>query len=391
MTKKNTDPTLELKRKLLVEALHAAAQPVGGATTLPILGHVLMESDFSASEVRLKGTNLDISVTVTMPVSGMDPESDFAVAVPARKLQSIVRELSGDTVRLTVDREKSTTRIESGTSRFTINGLSSAEFPPVPLVPKTNELALPEATFRRALRLTSYAMSEDTTRYILNGLCFHMKSSERQLRLVATDGRRLAMHTQSLDQRVNDGQLLFPSQAVKVVQALTKRDGVARVRWNDSHVEVLLLPQDDEKGEPLTISIVAKQVEGAYPNYLQVLPSDPGKPIEFNIEPLRAAIARAKLMTSEKSAAVKLEFDTDLLTISSCTPEVGSAKESLPLIWPHKAQAVALNPEYLLSVLESMQSSGASEVKVGVIDELSPISLTLGDEVRCVIMPMRFN
>src|SRR5437879_3918088 len=179
------------KEKLL-ECLAQVQNVVSTRTTLPILSNVLLQAN--GDEVRLTTTDLDVGVRSSFEEQ---VEKEGATTLPARRLFNIIRELPSSEIQFDVD-GKNTASIRSGQSFFKILGLPEEEFPPLPKFEGAKVVTIRQKDLRDGLRRTSYAISTDETRYVLNGLLFSMK--ENKLTLVATDGRRLAMVDIEFDQ-----------------------------------------------------------------------------------------------------------------------------------------------------------------------------------------------
>src|ERR1700716_4482321 len=169
----------------LLEGLQQGQNVGSTRTARPILSNVLLQA--SDGEVHLTTTDLDVGVRGSFEA---EVEKEGATTLPARRLFNIVRELPSSEIQIDVD-GKNAASIRSGQSFFKILGLPEEEFPPLPKFDSAKVIAIRQKDLRAGLRKTSYAISTDETRYVLNGLLFSLK--ENKLTLVATDGRRLAM------------------------------------------------------------------------------------------------------------------------------------------------------------------------------------------------------
>jgi len=227
------------------------------------------------------------------------------------------------------------------------------------------------------LRKTSYAISTDETRYVLNGLLFSFK--ENKLTLVATDGRRLAMVDIELEiPRSQETDIIVPTKAVTELQ---------RLLTDDSDVKVSVASGQIAFDLNKTL-LVSKLIEGNYPNYKQVIPAEAKERVTLERETFLNSLRRVSLLASEKSNSIKLNFSKNNIDITANTPEVGEAKESLPVQYKGRDFAIAFNPEFLMAPLRSLTED---EVFFDLIDEMSPGVLKIQTPFLYVLMPMRIS
>src|SRR6266436_2059542 len=301
------------KEKLL-EGLQQVQNVVSTRTTLPILSNVLLQA--KGNEVHLTTTDLDVGVRGSFEAN---VEKDGATTLPARRLFTIIRELPSSEVRFEVD-GKNAAFIRSGQSFFKILGLPEEEFPPLPKFDSAKVITIRQKDLRDGLRKTSYAISTDETRYVLNGLLFSLK--ENKLTLVATDGRRLAMVDIELEfPRSQETDIIVPTKAVTELQRLLGEEGDVKLTVGENQVAF----------EVNGTLLVSKLIEGNYPNYRQVIPGEAKERITLEREAFLNTVHRVSLLASEKSNSVKLVFSKNNIDIIANTPEVGEARESLPV------------------------------------------------------------
>lgn len=344
---------------------------VSTRTTLAILSNVLLRA--REGELELTTTDLDVGVTGSVRA---DVEDAGATTLPARRLATIIRELPADEIEVSVD-EKNVASIKSGPSFFKVNGLSSEEFPPLPKFDDAREFKIDQAVLKDCLRKTSYAISTDETRYVLNGILFSFKNNA--LTMVATDGRRLAMVEQELEfPQSQEIDFIVPTKAVNELSRLLGDKGEVAIKITGSQVGF------DLEGSFL----VSKLIEGNYPNYRQVIPGEAKERIALGRETLLKAVSRVSLLASEKSNSVKLLFSPGQVEIVASSPEIGEARESLAINYKGPAITIAFNPEFLMAPLRNLV---ADEVNLHLIDDISPGVLRTGTNFLYVLMPMRVN
>src|SRR5271157_2473237 len=321
----------------LLEGLSTVQNVVSTRTTLPILSNVLLQA--SDAEIRLTTTDLDVGVRGSVEAQ---VERTGATTLPARRLFAIVRELPAAEIYFDVD-SKNLASIRSGSSYFKILGLPEEEFPPLARFDEAKVFSIAQKELKDGLKKTSYAISTDETRYVLNGILFSFK--ENKLTLVATDGRRLALVDLELEfPRSQELDIIIPTKAVAELQRLVREEGEVKLSIGENQIAF-------ELNRTL---LVSKLIEGNYPNYRQVIPGEAKERITLEREEFLHALRRAEIMTSEKSNSVRLTFDKNKLEITANSPDVGEAKETLTLNYKGAPLAIAFNPRYVIDPLVAL-------------------------------------
>jgi DNA polymerase-3 subunit beta len=328
--------------------------------------------------LELTATDLDVTVSCSVEASVKKPG---ATTVPVKKLFGIIRELNNPEIELEVD-DKNTCSVRSGASFYKINGLSADEFPPLPKFKEDKKVILPQEKVKGMLKKTSFAISTDESRYVLNGIFISLK--EHKMTMVATDGRRLALVDEEVDvTEKSQGEFIVPAKAVNELNRLLQDKGEVEMRYSDNQASFTL---KDEKGS--SVLIISKLIEGNYPNYRQVIPAEPKERVALAREEFLHALRRAEIMTSEKSNSVKLSFSKNNLAITANSPEVGEARESLAINYKGKEMAIAFNPKYMIDPLNALAND---EIFLELIDELSPGVVKINGPFLYVVMPMRLS
>ncbi|MFO1476050.1 MAG: DNA polymerase III subunit beta [Verrucomicrobiota bacterium] len=367
---------LTIAKDQIINGLQAVQNVVSTRTTLPILSNVLLRTE--DNKLEFTATDLDVTIACSVEAKVKKPG---ASTVPVKKLFGIVRELSNSDIELEID-DKNTTSIRSGASFYKINGLSADEFPPLPKFKEEKKVVLPQQTLKAMLKKTSFAISTDESRYVLNGIFISLK--EHKMTMVATDGRRLALVDEELDiSDKSQGEFIIPSKVVNELNRLLTDKGEVEIRYSENQASFTL---KDEKG--FSILIITKLIEGNYPNYRQVIPGEVKERIALIREEFLHALKRAEIMTSDKSNSVKLAFGKNNLSITANSPDVGEARESLAINYKGKEMAIAFNPKYLIDPLNALAND---EIFIELIDELSPGVLKINGPFLYVVMPMRLS
>ncbi|MBI2882921.1 MAG: DNA polymerase III subunit beta [Candidatus Methylomirabilis oxyfera] len=342
--------------------------------SLPILSHLLLET--SPSYLSVFGTDLDIGVRKRVPGQVV---KEGSIALSARKLYEIVRELPATSVDLSVDGELTAT-ITCGNSEFRVKGLSRDDFPSM-REPKQNGIVVDRRLFRDMIRRTLFAVSSDQTRYTLNGILFRV--TPKDVKMVATDGHRLAMtnHELSSDscQLTAAIDAIIPRKAAaETLKLLREEPGEITIEISDNH---LLLQTDDTL-------IDARLIEGQFPNYEQVIPANATKEVTVNREAFLAGLRRTSTILGERSLPTTMKLTPGRLLLSCVNLDLGEARERLDVEYQYDEMSVGFNARYILDFLGALTTEQAT---IRLQDPLSPALFAGKDDKQytCVIMPMR--
>ena len=364
---------LTIGQEEFIKGLQAVQNVVSTRTTLPILSNVLLNA--VGDRLTLTATDLDVTISKTVEAK---VEIDGSFTMPVKKLLSIAREVGGSQIE--IDVSKNQCSIKSGSSAYRVNGLSAEEFPPNPNFSGQTTIQMPQDKVKTMLRRTSFAVSTDENRYVLNGLYLSFK--ENKLTMVATDGRRLALAEEDVElQDDNPLEVIVPTKAIQELSRLLGDKGDVEIQITENQVS-FGLKENDGTGS----LIVSKLVEGAYPNYKQVIPAESKHRVTLDKEELFHALRRAEIMTSEKANSVKLTFSENSLTFTANSPEVGESRETMAIKYEGEETSIAFNPQFFIDPLKALEED---EVHFEFTDQLSPGVVKVNHPFLYVIMPMR--
>jgi DNA polymerase-3 subunit beta len=263
-----------------------------------------------------------------------------------------------------------------------MNGLPAEEFPPIPKFEEKKKIGITQELLKGMLRKTSFAISLDETRYVLNGILFSLK--DHKITLIATDGRRMAMVDNEMNISEDDEiEAIVPTKAISELNRLLHTSGDIEIRFTENQAAFSLAGD-----EGMSVLVISKLIDGNYPNYRQVIPKETKERVSLIREEFLHALRRAEIMTSEKSNSVKLAFTKNKLTITANTPDVGEARESIAVNYQGSDVAIAFNPTYLMDPLKALEED---EIFLEMTDELSPGVVKINGPFLYVIMPMRMN
>jgi DNA polymerase-3 subunit beta len=362
---------LKISKESILDGLQRVQNVVSTRTTLPILSNVLIQA--SKNGLTLTTTDLDVGVRCRVDA---EVSKEGSTSLPARKLFSILREVVAAEIEIEVD-DRNAASIRCGSSFYKIMGLPEEEFPRFPEFGAGKALKIEQSVLRDMLKKTAYAVSNDETRYVLNGVFMGLKGDK--LTVVATDGRRLALIEHDIEvPKGSEAELILPTKAVNELERLLADKGDVKLSIGENQI---LFELD-------STTLASKLIEGTYPNFRQVIPTESKERIALERELLLAALHRASILASEKSQSVKLNFAKNTLTITATTPEVGEAKETLSINYKGKELTIAFNPQYMMDPLRNLD---ADEVFVELTDELSPGVIKVNAPFLYVLMPMRLS
>ncbi len=362
---------LKVTKATLIEGLHIVQNVVGVRSTLPILSNVLL----TAEENKLWLTTTDLEVSVRCGIEA-DIEQDGMSTLPARRFSSIVRELPDAAINVEIDKND-VASVECGSSYFKIIGLSNEEFPPVSNPEEKHCYNMDQGVFREMLKKTAYAASSDETRFVLNGVLLSFRDGK--LTMVATDGRRLALVESEVEfPDEAEGDMILPTKAVSELLHVLGEEGDLKIYAKENQI---VFEFDD-------VLLASKLIDGTYPNYRQVIPTQCEERVTVEREVLLTALKRASLLTTDKSSATKLTFNDNQLVVVTTSPDVGEARETLAIKYTGKEITVAFNAEYMMDSLRNLSND---EIFVELTDDLSPGVIKCDIPFLYVLMPMRIS
>jgi DNA polymerase III subunit beta len=326
-----------ITREKLHEGLGAVAASVPSKTTLPVLANILVEA--SKDGLKLSGTDLDISVSTTIPAS-VDQEG--ATTLPARKLVEIVKELPNAAIRMTSSGEQRAT-IECGKSKFKLLGLSRDEFPAFPSVKFEGGWRVAAKDLQKLISHVAFAASTEESRPILNGVLWELRAD--RMRMVATNGHRLArMDVPTGGQGGGQADLIIPPKALEQIRRLFGGDEEIEIGRSDNHLGF----------RSTTTQVYTRLIEGPYPNYEQVIPRENDKSLTADKAALAAALRRMSIVASDQTHRIRMAFTNGACKMSVQTPDLGEAQEELAVAYEGDSLEIGFNAAYMLEILKYM-------------------------------------
>ena len=346
--------------------------------TIPVLANVLLEG--IDGELHITATDLEVGMRSSYPANILKPGK---ITISAKKIYEIIKELPDREVAF-CSKDNCWIEVRCGKALFNIVGLSADEFPKFPQAEQGNGVALSSPLCKEIIEKTWFAMSQDESKYNLNGI--YMKAFEEKdgvrLRLVATDGHRLALIDKPISGKAPEELkrgLILPRKGVTELKRLAEEgDTDLNLSFQENNAVV-------RKGQTV---VVMRLVDGDFPDYERVIPKGNDQEALIAVDPFLHALRRMLILSSEKSRGVKMQIRPGLLEVSSSNPELGDAREELDLDYQGPEMAIGFNARYLLDILQVQDDL---RVKMIFKDHLSPglFCPDKGDGFLAVVMPMR--
>jgi len=357
-------------KEMLVRGIDTIQNVISAKATLPILSNFLLEA--GKNTVRLTATDLNIGISCVIPV---DTQEAGAITIPARRFSGIVKELSDSSVEVTA-KKNNVVIIETRACQFKIIGLPHEEFPKLPEFKDKEAIRIEQSLLKEMVALTSFAVSLDETRYILNGILFTI--GKDSVSLVATDGKRLAVCTKKLARpSIKEISMIVPIKTIQELQRNLTDDGEVALTIGANQVLF------DINGT----TVISRLIEGEFPDYKQVIPAHSDSRIRVNREQFLLAIRRAALLSTPDYQAVKFEVFKNKLVLSKSTPDVGESREELAMEYSGKEMIIGFNPAYLIDVLKNLDSD---HVEMEISGSEKP-GVVRADGYVYIVLPMRLG
>ena len=363
---------IKAKRDELLVPLAAVSGIIERRHTLPILSNVLIEK--AGDTLSFLATDIEIQIVSR---SALEQSGEVrGVTVGARKLVEILRALPDEEVTLTTQDKR--LQVKSGRSRFTLQTLPAEDFPRLSRpAGDVSRFSLSQKALRKLFALVQYAMAQQDIRYYLNGLLLLVE--DRQLKLVATDGHRLAYCSMQLDTELPRQEVIVPRKTILELSKLLA-DSEEPV-----NIEISATQAAFSFG---TIELVSKLVDGKFPDYTRVIPKDHKNTATIDRELLRNALLRAAILSNEKFRGVRWVLADGILKIVSSNAEQEEANEELEVKYAGVSLDIGFNVTYLLDVLNNVAGSEI-DVSFGDASSSALIHFPAEKDFQYVVMPMR--
>ncbi len=377
-TEVGTTMEISVSKNDLLKELTATQGVVERKTTIPILSNFLFEA--GGDKLSITATDLDLSLRTSCPAK---VKKEGSCTIPARKLYDYVKLLADGDISIKL-LENHWVQIRSGRSNTKMVGMARANFPALPLFPAESALQLPAQVLRQLIGRTIFSISNEESRYTLNGALLVLKPES--LTMIATDGHRLAHIEHGGTKLPVSGELkvLVPKKAMAELSTLL----------NSTDTQTVEFAKDESTlffrigGRLLT----SRQLTGQFPNYEAVLPRENNKFVTVHCDELSAAIQRVAQFADERSNAIRMRVEKNELKVSSSNTETGESEDSIETAYTGDPMVIGFNSQYLLEFLKVV---GSGDVRFEFKDaqtagQLRPDEAADSEyRYRYIVMPMR--
>jgi DNA polymerase III subunit beta len=352
-------------------------------STIPILSNVLLKA--ADGRLQIAATDLDVTILSSCAARITTPGG---VTIEAKRLFDIVRSLPEDDVHMTMQ-ENNSVLIEAGTAKFRLLGLPAEDYPTLPTVNVTEGYTMPLDELKTMVAKVKFAITHEETRFQLNGAL--LKVQPNKMEMVATDGHRMALInfpsgiTGAKGKKGSDLTILIPRKALDEILRLEAGGEDGTVQFGVSENQLFF-----EAGER---RLLARMIDVNFPNYMEVISRDNDRHVLVDRDRLLSTIKRISLVANERTRAVKFEFSPGKLTVSSTNPELGDARETVPIDYAGQPFYVGLNAAYVMDFLSATDTPSVSldlkDENSQCIGRPSSSGEDLPYDYLYVVMPMR--
>jgi DNA polymerase III subunit beta len=329
---------------------------VGAKATIPILSNLLIEA--ANDELVITATDLTVGIRCFTEAKIIE---EGATTVPAKRLASLVRELTSTNIEISTNANE-ITEIVADSSRFKLHGMNRSEFPSLPNMASAVQAKIPQKELKEMLFRTAFAVSRDDNRYVLTGV--YMQVANREVSFIGTDGKRLARSKAPLEIDTSfSGGYIIPLKAVEEIIKNLGDEGDAN----------LFLLNDKIGLESSSAMVITKLLAGDYPDVSRVIPENSATVVSLHRDELMALLRQMALFTADSNHSVRFAFSDGELRLSANAKEVGEGRVSMPVNYHGQKMEIAFNPSFFLDILRHTKEE---TVTMGVTDAFNPGVIT---------------
>lgn len=361
-----------INREEILTPLQQIVSVIEKRQTMPILSNVLITID--DDQLTLTGTDLEIQIIAKINIKLATPGS---ITIPARKFLDICRLLPNG-AEIKFEQQDDKVKILSNRSRFSLSCLPADNYPEFSESELENKFIINAGKFKRALDKTLFCMANQDVRYYLNGLLLNISNSK--IKLVASDGHRLSIYEDTLDQGTGyEARIIFPRKGVlELSRLLDDSEAELNVEFSSNNIRIFIK----------NLIFSAKLVDSKYPDFGKVFQQEFFNPIYIQKQLLKDALSRVSVLSNEKFKGVTLDITPESLRISTHNPEHDEAEEELAIEYVDEPLSIAFNAQYLLDAVSNLDS------ELAVLTIASNVSSCFIDEpnecvYKFIVMPMR--
>jgi DNA polymerase-3 subunit beta len=364
-------------KNILFKSLSHVQSIVEKKNTLPILSNILLE--VKDNSLVLSATDMDISITEKLNCNVIEIGS---TTVSAQTLYDIIRKLPDSCEIEIISNDGKIMTLRAGKSKFSLGCLSKEDFPLIEIDNLENEINIDSDMLLTLIDKTRFAISNEETRYFLNGIYFHKKEHNEKniLSIVATDGHRLAKFDYEFKDNLNElPGVIIPKKTInELFKLLGDYEGSVRINLNSNKIVFFI-------GETILIS---KLIDGNFPDYKRVIPTDNNNILKINRHSLSLAVDRVSTIINDKSPIIKFKLLKNLMNMSSANNENGTATEDIVTDYKGDEIEIGFNSKYILEMINNLEDQ---DILLNFKDSSSPVTAVEDSKpgLIYVLMPMR--
>ena len=366
---------IDFNREALLAGLNLLTSVIPARTPKPILRCVRITAGKKGTQIC--ATDLEVGADVEVAQAKIGETGE--VVIPADRLMAIVRESADDV--LSLQAKDDSCHITGSDSHFTIFSQQPEQYPPMPAFDESADMEIPLKDLQAGIGQCLFATAKESSRYALNGVLMEIKG--KKLSLVATDGRRLARSVVSLSAQptgqMATAKIIMPAKAMILLEKIaTSEKDVAAIKLLDNQVLIRCA----------NVVISSSLVEGKFPKYEDIIPSDYDKKMKLSTDAVLSAVRRAALLTSEESRGIKLSAEKNMLVFTGRAAETGDAKVDMPIEYKGESIEMGFNPQFLIEALRVIKTD-EFELELGQSDR--PGLMKSGTNFLYVLMPINLS
>ncbi|MEJ6951940.1 DNA polymerase III subunit beta [Natronospora cellulosivora (SeqCode)] len=366
---------LIINQKEFYQGIQIVQKAVSSKNTLPILKGIYLEAN-KEKGLKLIANNLEIGIEYW---TNANVKEEGVIVIPANELTNIIRELPSGEVSLTVNKDNYMVNIECLNSKFVLKAYDAEEFPQLPEVDNALKVNVKANKFHRMINEVKFSTSNDQTQPALTGALFIL--DDEDINLVATNTYRLAFSNMKNDQEINENlSVILPGSTLNELYQLleTDEDNNIELLLNDSYVRFTFN----------NIIFISRLIEGKFPNYKQVLPTEFNSSLKIDRVDFLNAVKRVSLIARLDSNVISLNINQDKMLIKSNSSEYGNAEEFIEVELNGPEQNIDIDASYLIDVLKVLDEE---IIHMEMIGPLNPLTIRKDNESNFIylIMPVR--
>lgn len=365
------------KKNELLEIFGIVNSVIPTRSTIPELQNIKLQTD--DDKLLLIGTDLEIGIKSEIKAEIKEKGS---LLIPTQRLGTIIRETNDENIR--IETQNNIVHLITCDGDYKIVGADPADYPDFPDFDTKKAIDIEAKGLKEMIHKTIFAVSNEITRYALTGLLVEIKKKE--IRIVGSDGKRLAFIKKNSEQAVTqEKKVIVPAKGMNLLERILKDNQKLKMIIDETQIKVSITPIKDKYPETI---IFSRLVEGTFPDYENIIPTDCDKKLEIKNEELYAALRRVTVVTTEKFKATKLSFKDNKIILISKTQDVGEAKVELEAKYTGQPVEIVFNPDFFIDILRVL---GEGNLTIEMKDKTSPAVFKQGKDYLYLVMPMTID